>query len=113
MSLDFGFMIFFMNQFPTDRPFSVLSVHAFCIFSKFFWLMVEYTPIINRTNLGAIYTSIIFYLMPILRCRQDDIYCTVLLPQPLFASEKLNAGVVCTVDQYADSVVDTGGPFYD
>jgi hypothetical protein len=37
---------------------------------------------------------------------------TVLLPQPLVASEKLNAGVVCTVGQYADSVGDTGGPFY-
>ncbi len=36
----------------------------------------------------------------------------VLLPQPLDASEKLNAGVVCTVDQYADSVVDTSGTFY-
>jgi hypothetical protein len=32
---------------------------------------------------------------------------TVLLPQPLVASEKLNADVVCT-----DSVIDTCGPFY-
>jgi hypothetical protein len=47
--------------------------------------------------------------MPILRCRQDDIF----LLQPLDASEKLNPGVVCTVGQYADSVVDTGGTFYD